>query len=102
VQPWRSRSGGSASLAPPSTGTYSEKRSQDRQRGDAGNFRKRVSQYWADYGLTKYQKAMRDGRPLPPPEPHHYRTCDDEFCGEALCEAYREGLADGRAENDLT
>ena len=63
-----------------------------------GDFRARARQFWADFGLSERQKAMRDGRPLPPPEPHHYRTCRDEYCPEELCRAYREGLEDGRED----
>jgi hypothetical protein len=61
-----------------------------------GDFWARTKRYWADYGLSETGKAIRDGRPLPPPEPHHWRTCEDEYCPEEPCRAYREGLEDGR------
>jgi hypothetical protein len=69
-----------------------------------GDFKARTLRFWRDFGLSEYGKAAsaaaREGRPLPspPPEPHHYRTCRDEFCEEELCRAYREGLEDGRDE----
>lgn len=35
-----------------------------------GDFRARTRRFWADFGLTEWQKAKRDGRE-PPPEPPH-------------------------------
>ena len=69
-----------------------------------GDFRARTRQFWRDFGLTDWQKAAlaahREGRPIPPApeEPHHYRTCRDEFCPEEACRAYREGLEDGQED----
>lgn len=65
------------------------------------DFGARFRQFWADFGLSEWGTealaAHREGRPIPPApeEPHHYRTCRDEFCPEELCRAYREGLEDG-------
>jgi hypothetical protein len=59
-----------------------------------GDFRARTRRFWADFGLTEWQKAKRDGREPPPEPPHHYRTCRDEFCPEEACQAHREGRED--------
>jgi hypothetical protein len=57
-------------------------------------------QWWADVGMSETAKALRDGRPLPPPEPHHYRRCRDEDCPEEACRAYRDGRQDGAELDD--
>ena len=65
-----------------------------------GDFKARTKRFWADFGLSEYQKAIRDGRPPPLEPPHSCRTCRDEFCPEELCRVYREGLEDGRDDAD--
>jgi len=65
-------------------------------------FRERNRRFWDDFGFSEYGKAVRDaareGRPIPPPPPHSYRTCRDEFCDQEACQVYREGLEDGRED----
>lgn len=58
-------------------------------------FKARQKRFRADYGLSEYQKAARDGRPLPAEPAHLYRTCRGEYCDVELCRVYKEGYEDG-------